>query len=472
MTRMAVLSEIIEAKRESFTALSDELWAKAEVAFTERQSAELLCGALEQEGFRVERQVAGLETGFVGSYGSGHPVIAILGEFDALPGLSQKAGLARPEPIAEGGNGHGCGHNLLGSGALAAAVAVKDYMQRTGLKGTVRYYGCPAEEYGSGKAYMARAGLFDDADLALSWHPYTAALVQNLSSLANYAVKFKFTGRSAHAAASPHLGRSALDAVELMNVGVNYLREHMIPEARVHYAITDSGGASPNVVQAYAEVSYLIRAPKQHQVTELYSRVYDIAKGAALMTGTSVETEFEGAAGSLIPNRKLAEVMHANLTAAGIPDYDAEDWRYAEAIRATLSPEDIQAALYGMDPRTALRLKDKAIADEVIPLYPVEPVMPGSTDVGDVSWVVPTAQCMTACWALGTALHTWQTVAQGTLPLAHKGMLQAAKTIAGTAIEALENPAVIAEAKTEHRERLQGQAYMPLIPEGQMPPRR
>ncbi|WP_150265472.1 M20 family metallopeptidase [Paenibacillus tepidiphilus] len=472
MTRLAIISEIIDAKRDVFTGLSDKLWEKAEVAFTERASAELLCQALEEEGFRVERQAAGLETAFVGSYGSGHPVVAILGEFDALPGLSQRAGLSRPEPVVDGGNGHGCGHNLLGSGALAAAVAVKEYMQRTGLQGTVRYYGCPAEEYGSGKAYMARAGLFDDADLALSWHPYTAALVQNLSSLANYAVKFKFTGRSAHAAAGPHLGRSALDAVELMNVGVNYLREHMIPEARVHYAITDTGGTSPNVVQAYAEVSYLIRAPKQEQVTGLYSRVYDIAKGAALMTGTSVETEFEGAASSLIPNRTLGEVMHANLTAGGVPDYDADDLRYAEEIRATLSPEDVQAALYGMDPRTAMGLKDKAIADVIIPLYPVEPVMPGSTDVGDVSWVVPTAQCMTACWALGTALHTWQVVAQGTRPIAHKGMLQAAKAIAGTAVEALENPEVIAKAKAEHKERLQGQSYVPLIPEAQMPPRR
>lgn len=471
MNRTAKISAVIEHKRESFITLSNTLWELAETAFKERQSAEAICQGLEREGFAVERQVAALQTGFIGSYGSGQPVVAILGEFDALPGLSQLQGRARPEAAEPGGNGHGCGHNLLGTGSLAAAVAVKDYMESTGLQGTVRYYGCPAEESGSGKAYMVREGLFSDVDLALSWHPYTAALVQHLSSLANYAVKFKFHGKSAHAAAAPHLGRSALDAVELMNVGVNYLREHMIPEARVHYAVTNTGGPSANVVQAYAEVAYLIRCPKQQQVIELYNRVHDIARGAALMTGTVMETEFEGAAANLIPNKTLAEVMHANLTATGIPDYDTADLQYAADIRATLSPEDLYAALYGMDPQTALKVKDKAIADVIIPLYPVEPVMPGSTDVADVSWVVPTVQCMTACWAMGTALHTWQVVAQGTMPIAHKGMLQAAKVIAGTAIEAMENPQIIAAAKAEQAERLRGQSYVSMIPDGQLPPR-
>lgn len=470
MNRASELSAIIEQKREAYISLSNALWEKAETAFQEHQSAELICRVLEEEGFSVERGVAGLQTGFTGSYGNGHPVVAILGEFDALPGLSQLPGLARPEEAESGGNGHGCGHNLLGTGSLAAAVAVKEYMERTGLQGTVRYYGCPAEESGSGKAYMVRDGLFQDVDIALSWHPYIASVVQNLSSLANYAVKFKFYGKSAHAAAAPHLGRSALDAVELMNVGVNYLREHMPQDARVHYAVTNTGGSSANVVQAYAEVSYLIRSPRQQQVVELYSRVHDVAAGAALMTGTRMETEFEGAAANLIPNRKLAEVMDTSLSATGVPVYDDADWQYAEEIRATLSQEDLLAALYGMDMQTALKVRSKAIADVIVPLNPAEPVMPGSTDVADVSWIVPTAQCMTTCWALGTALHSWQVVAQGTMPIAHKGMLQAAKVIAGTAIAAMEDPQIIAAAKAEHAERLQGQSYMSLIPDGWLPP--
>ena len=309
------ISEYIEKRRETFIQLSDKIWETPEIYFEEYQSAEYLCQALEGEGFQVERKVAGLQTSFIGSFGSGSPVVAILGEFDALPGLSQKKGLTQNEPITAGGHGHGCGHNLLGTGAFAAAVSIKEYMKQTGLKGTVRYYGCPAEESGSGKAYMARAGLFDDVDFALSWHPETKPIIMNFSSLANYAVRFIFNGKSAHAAAAPHLGRSALDAVELMNIGVNYLREHMIPEARVHYAITDTGGNSPNVVQAHAEVAYLIRAPKKKQVMDLYNRVNDIAKGAALMTGTKMEAVFEGAASDLVPNHILANIMYKNLTA-------------------------------------------------------------------------------------------------------------------------------------------------------------
>ena len=306
MNIQTFISDYIENRRETFIKLSDKIWETPEIYFEEYQSAEYLCQALEEEGFQVERNAAGLQTSFIGSFGSGNPVVAILGEFDALPGLSQKKGLTKNEPISAGGHGHGCGHNLLGTGAFAAAVSIKEYMQQTGLKGTVRYYGCPAEENGSGKAYMTRAGLFDDVDFALSWHPETKPIIMNFSSLANYAVRFIFNGKSAHAAAAPHLGRSALDAVELMNVGVNYLREHMIPEARIHYAITDTGGNSPNVVQAHAEVAYLIRAPKKKQVIDLSNRVNDIAKGAALMTGTKMEAVFEGAASDLIPNNTLS----------------------------------------------------------------------------------------------------------------------------------------------------------------------
>ncbi|WP_394234806.1 M20 family metallopeptidase [Niallia oryzisoli] len=472
MNIQTFISDYIEKRRETFIQLSDKIWETPEIHFEEYQSSEYLYRALEGEGFQVERNIAGLQTGFMASFGSGKPVVAILGEFDALPGLSQKKGLTENDPISTGGHGHGCGHNLLGTGAFAAAVAVKEYMEQTGLKGTVRYYGCPAEENGSGKAYMARAGLFDDVDFSLSWHPETKPVIMNYSTLANYAVRFIFNGKSAHAAAAPHLGRSALDAVELMNIGVNYLREHMIPEARVHYAITDTGGNSPNVVQAHAVVAYLIRAPKKKQVIELYNRVHDIAKGAAMMTGTKVEVSFEGAASDLIPNTTLAETMHKNLTVIGVPTYDEFDQKYAKEIRESLSPEDREAALLGFDKNTAETLREKHIADVIPPFSKKEIMLSGSTDVGDVSWIVPTMQCMTACWALGTPFHTWQVVSQGAMPIGHKGMLQAGKVIACTAIEVMENPEILDQAKKEHQKRLEGEAYFSLIPEGQEPPRK
>lgn len=472
MTVHTFISNLIEQNRNKFIELSDKIWEVPELYFEEYQSAEILIKALESEGFQVEKDIAGLQTGFVGSYGSGKPVVAILGEFDALAGLSQKKGLVQHEPVTAGGLGHGCGHNLLGTGAFAAAVAIKEYMKQTGLQGTVRYYGCPAEEAGSGKAFMTRAGLFDDVDFALSWHPMTIPGIMNMSSLANVLVHFKFNGKSAHAAAAPHLGRSALDAVELMNVGVNYLREHMIPQARVHYAITDSGGISPNVVQAHAEVAYLIRSPKKQQVKELFERVCDIARGAALMTGTTMEFAYESAASNLVPNTTLAEVMYKNLVEIGVPSYDAFDEQFAQGIRASLSPEDLNAAYAGADKDTATKLKNKNIADVILPLDKHEFMMSGSTDVGDVSWVVPTMQCTTTCFALGTPLHTWQAVSQGAMPIAHKGMLQAGKVMACTAIVAMQNPDIIEKAKAELKERLKGETNVMLIPEHVTPPRK
>ena len=367
MELQQTVSKLIEQKREKFIALSDQIWDVPELYFEEHQSSAYLSGALEEEGFQVERGVAGLETAFVGSYGTGKPVIAILGEFDALAGLSQKKGLTRHDPVVNGGNGHGCGHNLLGTGAFAAAVAVKDYMKANQLEGTVRFYGCPAEEAGSGKAFMARAGLFDDADVAFSWHPWDVPGLMDAKMLANYSARFKFEGKSAHAAAAPHLGRSALDAVELMNVGVNYLREHMVQDARIHYAVTDTGGISPNVVQANAEVVYLVRALEKDEVKSLYKRVHDIARGAALMTGTTFEVEFEGTASNLIPNTVLANVMYENLEKVEAPSYDEADREFAEKIRSTLSEEDLNNAYAGRDRETVKKLKERAIADFIPP---------------------------------------------------------------------------------------------------------
>lgn len=458
MTKHSRLSQIIEEKREKLIEVSNQIWQYAETGFEEFKSAELLCKALVDEGFEVDKGVAQIETAFMGTCGSGKPVIAFLGEFDALTGLSQSGGIAQPSPQQVGGNGHGCGHNLLGTGSLAAAIALRDYMQEHNIKGTVRYYGCPGEEIGGGKTFMAREGVFDDVDIALTWHPGTTNNIMSVATLACYEVYFKFKGKSAHAAASPHLGRSALDAVELMNIGVNYLREHIIPEARVHYALTNTGGSSPNVVQAEAEVLYFVRAPRVSQTEDIYQRICDIARGAALMTGTEVDIDLASALSNVIPNTTLEQVMHENFVKLGVPSYTDEELQFARAIRETLSLEEKK-----VDVQRNRELAGKDMADVIDPFKPDE-FMAGSTDVGDVSWLVPTAQCMTACEPLGTPLHTWQIVATGTTSLAHKGMLHAGKIMASTALDVLLQPALIEQAKAELIERRAGEVYTSPLP--------
>lgn len=458
MTSQSRLSQIIEDKREKLIEVSNQIWEYAETGFEEFKSAKLLCQTLAEEGFEVEQGVANIETAFIGSFGSGKPVIAFLGEFDALTGLSQNGGIAQPNPQQIGGNGHGCGHNLLGTGSLAAAIALRDYMQENNITGTVRYYGCPGEEIGGGKTFMAREGIFNDVDIALSWHPGTTNNIMSVATLACYEVYFKFKGKSAHAAASPHLGRSALDAVELMNIGVNYLREHIIPEARVHYAITNTGGSSPNVVQAEAEVLYFVRAPRVSQTDDIYQRICDIARGAALMTGTEVDIDLASALSNVIPNTTLEQVMYDNFVKLGLPSYTDAELHFAEAIRETLSEEEKK-----MDVQRNQKLAGKAIADVIDP-FMSDAFMAGSTDVGDVSWIVPTAQCMTACEPLGTPLHTWQIVATGTTSLAHKGMLHAGKILAATALDILQQPELIEQAQAELVDRRAGEVYTSPLP--------
>ncbi|KOS63595.1 amidohydrolase [Lysinibacillus agricola] len=464
------ISKIIEDKRDKYVDISDKIWNFAEIRFEEFQSAELLCTALESEGFQVEKGVADLETAFIGSYGSGKPVIAFLGEYDALSGLSQKGGAAMKAATQEGGNGHGCGHNLLGTGSFAAAVALRDYMEKHNIPGTIRFYGCPAEEGGSGKTLMVRAGLFDDVDFALCWHPADHNLMMCTSSLANVQASFKFTGRSAHAAQAPHLGRSALDAVELMNVGVNYLREHIIPEARVHYAVTNTGGLSPNIVQADASVLYLVRAPKTNQVNEIYERVCKIAEGAALMTGTNVEIIFDKACSNLVPNHTMQQIMFEQFTQLGTPQFSEQDYEFATEIRKTLSEQEKNGGGLAAIPvfrELLAKEKDTALSTTLFPYNKAFTTitMPGSTDVGDVSWVVPTAQCTTTCHAQGTQLHSWQAVATGTTSIAHKGMLHAGKVMAATAAAMLAQPELIEQAKQELKERLGNEIYQNPIPQ-------
>nr|WP_290443411.1 M20 family metallopeptidase [Sporolactobacillus kofuensis] len=461
---------MIADKREIYQTLSEQVWSFAELRFGEVKSAEVLSRALEQEGFTVERGVAGLKTGFIGSYGEGKPVIAFLGEFDALAGLSQKSDTAVHDPIVPNGNGHGCGHNLLGVGSLAAAFAAKSYMIKHQLKGTVRYYGCPAEESGNGKAYMAREGYFNDVDAAFSWHPESINAVQHLSSNAVIEARFTFTGVSAHAAALPELGRSALDAVELMNVGVNYLREHMADQARVHYAVTNTGGVSPNVVQSFAEERFLVRSPKPNEVKELFKRVVNVAKGAALMTGTSMSYQIEGGCCNLIPNTALHQVMAEYMEEIGLPEPSEQDLAFIKSIYASLGDQEKYFAMKHLTAEQKEKINEKPISDWMIPCPDQETFMEGSTDVSDVSWNVPTAQCFTATWAYATVPHTWQVVAQGTQDYALNAALFAGAAMACTALKAVEEPELLAEATREFKKRLEGETYECLIPKEITPP--
>ncbi|MDR1733233.1 MAG: amidohydrolase [Synergistaceae bacterium] len=466
------ISMLVENKRDTFIALSDKIWDCAEIRFDLPHSADAFCKVLESEGFQVERGLAGMSHAFIAAWSNGPgPCIGYLGEYDALAGLSQMENSATRTPKDEGRPGHGCGHQALGAGALAAAVTLKDYMRENGLKGTVRYYGCPGEESGSGKAYMARAGLFSDLDAALTWHPYAVCRPLSMSSLANYQIYFHFKGIAAHAAAAPHLGRSALDAVELMNVGINYLREHVIQEARIHYATIDAGGDAPNVVQPRATSLYFIRAPKTTQVREIFARVKDVAKGAALMTGTELTIEWDSACAELIPNETLARLAHEKMMELGPYPVTPEEEAYAKRFVETLSDQDRERAFssliqtYGPSfTEEARRISAKAVANDILPFHATEAALPGSTDVGDVSFNVPTGQIGVACFPNGTVEHSWQWVATGKSGICHKGMLLAGKTLALTGAELLQNPDLIEKAKEEFRVRTADNKYHCAIP--------
>ena len=445
----------VDARRARYADLSDRIWATPEILYQEHRSAAAHREMLEQEGFRVTAPVAGIDTAVMGEAGTGGPVIAILGEYDALPGLSQKAGIDRPEAEDEGGPGHGCGHNLLGAGALLAAAAVKDFLAESGLPGRVRYYGCPAEEGGAAKTFMVREGVFDDVDAALSWHPMPFNGIIPPLTLAVAMIDFHFTGRTSHAAVSPHLGRSALDAVELMSVGVNYLREHVPQDSRMHYALLDAGGRAPNVVQERASVRYSVRALRRRDMQMLVERVKRVAEGAAMMTGTKVRFEFVSAMSEMLDNPPLYRLMQANLEAAGPATFDDDDLDYARRMQATLSDEDIDAAYQaaGVEPG------DAPICDFVVPYETRGVPMLGSTDLGDVSWTVPFAQLGGATYAIGTPGHTWQVTAQGKTPAAHKAMVQIAKAIAGTAVDLLTEARHLQEAKRDFDARIAHEPY-------------
>lgn len=446
--------------------MADTIWAHPEVALMEAKACALQADALARDGFAITRDVGGLPTAFMAEWGSGKPVIGFLGEYDALPGLSQKSQPTQ-DPMVSEGPGHGCGHNLLGTAAVAAATALKAWLEESGQSGTVRYYGCPAEETITGKVYMARAGVFDDLDAALTWHPGGVTTVQCGSTLAVDNLKFRFHGTTAHAAAQPEMGRSALDAVELMNIGANFLREHVIETARIHYVITNGGGA-PNVVPDEAEVWYFVRAPRRDQVEAITARVRKIAEGATLMTGTTVEEDYQCGAYNVLPNLTLADAALAALNDLGPIAFTDAERAYARTITDAF-PMSTRAGIIERDGLPA-RLLDESLTGEIFAPLDTGKVMPGSTDVGDVSWITPTLQVWTTCWALGVPGHSWGITATGAMSIGHKGMLHAAKAMALTGAALIADPALLERARAEYREATGGKAYHTPLPEGLQPP--
>ena len=461
--------DTIEENKELIASVADQIWEYAELSLQEVRSAALYCKKLKELGFAVEEGVCSISTAFVASYGSGRPIIGILAEYDALSGLSQLGGSIKKQELTPGGTGHGCGHNLLGAGALAAALGIKHYLQQSGAPGTVVLYGCPGEEGGAAKAFMAREKLWYGLDAALTWHPDDCNEAATGSSNACIQVQYIFHGVAAHAAGNPERGRSALDAVTLMNVGVQFLREHMEPQARIHYAVTDGGGCSPNVVQSKASVLYMVRSPQVKKAVELQKRVDDIAAGAALMTGTTCERKFIDGVAETIPNHVLEALLHQNFAEVGVPQHTPEEMAFAAELAATydagghIPGSGSENADYAAQVKTIL--SGSAMNDVLLPLFTGEAFCPGSTDVGDVSWQCPTAQLHVASWPNGCPGHSWQNVSCGKTSIGHKAAITAGKVLCAAAIDLLEQPELIAAAKTEFAGRTAEGYACPIPPE-------
>ncbi len=464
--------EYLAANEGRLARWAKDIWGHPELGLQEYRSSQLIADELEKAGFSVEMGVAQIPTAFIASWGQGKPIIGILGEYDALPGLSQKVSAAR-DPVKEGAPGHGCGHNLLGVASLGAALAVKEAMEEDGVGGTIRYYGCPAEETLVGKIFMAKAGLFDDLDAAIAWHPgYANSGQGRVSTLAMNSFKVSFHGVAAHAGAAPHAGRSALDGVQLMDVGVNYLREHVIPEARIHGVITN-GGRAPNIVPEYAQVWYFVRAPRREQVDGIYARVLDIAKGAALMTGTTHDVDFLTGCYELLPNDVIGGLMLENMKKVGGPWFADQGRDFARRLQRTLPPGAVEVGIEGVLKISHAEVTRKDLGDPLCEKI-IEPrsehsVMPYSTDVGDVSHIAPTGSLSTCCHALGTPLHSWQFVAAAGSSIGFEGMMLAARTMALTMLDLETRPDVLKAARDEFDRKTGGREYVSPLPEGTVP---
>lgn len=465
----------IEEKAGRIAEVADQIWDYAELSLQEEKSAALYCKVLEEEGFQVEKGICGIATAFAASYGNGRPVIGILAEYDALSGLSQRAGSLTREELTPGGCGHGCGHNLLGAGAFAAAIGIRAYLEQTRKPGTVILYGCPGEEGGAAKAFMARDGVWRGLDAALTWHPEDVNEVQTGSSNSCIQVQYKFQGVASHASGAPEKGRSALDAVELMNIGVQFLREHMSDQARVHYAITDAGGCSPNVVQPRASVLYMVRSNHVSEAVELQKRVDRIAEGAALMTDTTYERKFIDGLADTVTNHVLEQVLYDNFCELGVPSYTKEEHAFADALSKTYPGSDAVpgvAAKYDPVLREQTRAQREkcghAMNEFLAPLYTGDAFEPGSTDVGDVSWLVPTAQIHVASWPNGCPGHSWQNVSCDRTEIGHKAAVHAGKVLAAAAVDLLTDPELLGKARAEFELRTR-EGYTCPIPADAVP---
>ncbi len=463
-----------ERFRQELRELIRVIWTASETCYEEYRSSSALIESLQMHGYRTEAGTAGIPTAFTAEYGSGLPVIGLLAEYDALDGLSQQADMTEPCPRPETTHGHGCGHHLIGAGIVGAALVLKDWVDAHPGTGTIRVIGCPAEEGGAAKTFMAREGVFDDLDIALTWHPSTINASMTGSMLANIMAVFRFHGKPSHAGAAPQKGRSALDAVELMNVGVNYLREHMEMTDRVHYAISNTGGVSPNVVQSEAEVIYLTRSRTNESAKALFERVVNIARGAALMTETTMDYSIRNALSNVVPSDTLGQLLYDKMNEVGLPCYDEEDRAYIARFRKMLGEEEgnRDAGLlpeFDMDERYRL-CSTHPMGDFILPFEPKDVVVTASSDMGDVSRIAPLLQLQCACFCLGTQPHSWAQVAQGLSSYAEKGTLFAAQVLAEAVKTLLSDPALVEKAKAENVRRNEGNPYTCPIPPDVLPP--
>lgn len=469
------VKETASQKNDRIVEMNRAVWKYAELNFREEKSAEKLSGILEEEGFQVQRDLAGLKTAFSARFGQGKPIIGILAEYDALPHLGQKAGSALKDPDWESQNGHGCGHCALGAGSVGAALIVKDFLQKNDLSGSVILYGCPAEEGGNGKVFMVRSGLFNELDAAILWHPADRNLASAFRSVANFKVQFTFHGVSAHAGKNPEEGRSALDSCELMNIGVNYLREHVPSKTRIHYAYEDTGGNVPSVVPDHASINYYVRAIGSGEARMILDRVIDIARGAALMSGTKMEYQHLGGLYDFYPNETISQVLSAALCATGGPEFDDKDDAigreffdtFSDPIKKRIIQEGCE--LEGIEPDLFVQ---RPLFRSVVPFSNSDrnTILTSSYDAGDVSYVVPTSQIFVATGCAGTSLHSWQMTGQVGSSIGDKGASAAARALALAAIQLYRDPSLLEKAKMEFDAEIGG-SYQSPLPDDLIPPR-
>ena len=466
MDARQIILEHIKGQDEELSYIAREIWDHPQVALQEEFAARLLAEKMEADGFSIEWGAGGMSTAFVAEWGAGSPIIGFLGEYDALPGLSQEVSSAKT-PIESGAPGHGCGHNLFGTACMGSVMALKAAMAQNNIGGTIRFYGCPAEETLVGKTFMARDGVFDDLNAAVSWHPGAYNITWNGSSLAMNSFRVNFHGVAAHAGGSPWLGRSALDAVMLMDAGVNYMREHVPPESRIHSVVT-SGGQAPNVVPAFAQVWYFVRAPHRQQVEEMYRWMQDIAKGAALMTGTRHEIDFITGCYEILPNSVMSDLLYDKMAEVDDMAFSEQERAFARELQTSFPEGSMQHGFDWAQISTSAKLDaaemDDPLWERVLPHSPTPPLMGGSTEVADVSWIAPTGQITTTCWPLGTPGHSWQTVASSGSSIGAKGMIFAAKAMALAGLDLLTKPLLLANAQAEFETVLAGREYVTPLP--------